>query len=136
MADIAENLTAFLLADTTITAKVGNRVVQDVLAEWKPLPFVWFSRTGTTNERCLGETGATPFSHAFAVECIDASIAASQALADLVRARIETLANGGALGTQTIGNAFCEDQADDYIPANANPNAGEFVATLSMEVYP
>lgn len=137
MADIAENLTKFLLADTTgVAAKVGTRIVQDVLAEAKPMPFVWFSRSSTTHERCLGESGLTPFSHVFAVECVSDDINESQALADLVRARCETLANGGTFGDQTVSNVFAEEQADDYIEQNANPNAGEFVAALQVEVYP
>lgn len=137
MADIAQNFAAFLLADTNgVAAKVGLRVVQDVLAEAKPMPFVWFSRTGTTVERCLGETGNTPFSHTFAVECISDDLDESQALADLVRARCETLACGGTFGGQSVSNVFAEEQSDDYITKAANLNGGEFVSALSVEVYP
>lgn len=136
MADIAENLCKFLLADTTIAAKVGSRVAQDVLAEGKPMPFVWFSRTSTTNERCLGESSLTPFSHVFAVECISDDINESQSLADLVRLRCESLACGGTLGDTAVSNVFAEEQDDSYEYANANPNSGLFIAALSVEVYP
>lgn len=136
MADIAENLRAFILADDDIAAKVGTRVVQDVLAEGRPMPFVWFSRTSTTHERCLGESSLTPFSHVFAVECISDDLDESQALADLVRARCDSLACGGTLGATTVSNVFAEEQDDGYEYANANENSGLFISALSVEVYP
>lgn len=138
MADVAENLTKFLLDDTTgIALKVGSRICQNLVPQGKKYPWIWFQRTGTDNNRCLGEVGETPFSHTFAVECISDDINEAETLADLVRARCETAACGSAsFGTGTVSNVFCEDQADDYLPQGANLDSGEHVAALQVEVYP
>lgn len=136
MADVAENLEAFLLADTSISNKVGLRLCQDAVPQGKPFPFIWYQRTSTENERCLGETTNTPFSHTFAVECISDDINESESLAILVRARCESAACGGPFGDTTVSNVFCEDQAGDYQPKAADPNSGEHVAALQVEVYP
>jgi hypothetical protein len=42
----------------------------------------------------------------------------------------------GNFGAGSVANVFCEDQADDYLPAGADLNNGEHVAALSVEVYP
>lgn len=138
LADVAENLLTYLLGEPAIALKTGSRVAQDALPQGREpgQPFIYFGRTGTGNERCLGETTNTPFVHNFAVECIGENINDSQTLADLVRARLELLACGGTFGTQTVSNVFCEDQSDDYVPKAVDPNSGEHVAALSVEVYP
>lgn len=136
MADIAENLRTFLLADSSVAAKVGTRVDQNIVPQGKSLPFIWYQRTGTTQLRCLNETVNTPFSHVFAVECIGEDIDAVEELADSVRAACEAAAAGGAFGTQTVANVFCEDQADDYVPKAADLNSGEHIAALQVEVFP
>ncbi len=136
MADVAENLRAFLMADDAIAAKTAARIGQDSIPQGKPSPYIYFGRTGTESLRCLGETINTPFKHTFAVECWGDDLNDSQALADLVRTRCESAACGGTFGTQTVSNVFCEDQADDYQPTGADPNYGEHVAALSVEVYP
>ena len=137
MADVAENLRSFLVADANTAAKVGTRIYQDSVPQAKSFPFIWFQRTGTDNLRCLGETTNTPFSHTFAVEVISDDIAQVNPLADLVRARLETAAAGSSsFGAGTVSNVFCEDQADDYLPRGADLNSGEHVAALQVEVYP
>jgi len=137
VADVAENLRAFLVADANTAAKVGTRIYQDSVPQAKSFPFIWFQRTGTDNLRCLGETTNTPFSHTFAVEVISDDIAQVNPLADLVRARLETAAAGSSsFGAGTVSNVFCEDQADDYLPRGADLNSGEHVAALQVEVYP
>ncbi len=137
MADVAENFRKFLLDDTAIAAKIGTRAAQDAIPQGKPSPYIYFGRTGITRERCLGETVDTPFSHIFATECWGADLDDAQALADLVRTRCESAACGtSSFGGQSVSNVFCEDQADDYVPTGADPNYGEHVAALSVEVYP
>ena len=135
MADISENLRTFLLSDSAISRKTA-RVVQDALPQGKAGPFIYYSLTGTTQERCLGETTNTPFSYVFAVECIGDTRDDAQALADLVRAKCESAACGGTFGTQTVSNVFCEEQSDDYAPKAVDPNEGERIAVLQVEVYP
>jgi len=137
VADVAENLRAFIGVDTSIRALADTRIYQDSVPQAKSFPFIWFQRTGTDNLRCLGETTNTPFSHTFAVEVISDDIAQVNPLADLVRARLETAAAGSSsFGDGTVSNVFCEDQADDYLPRGADLNSGEHVAALQVEVYP
>jgi len=137
LADLAENLRAFLLADSSIAAKVGSRVVQDIVGQDRPRPFIWYQRTGITKERCLGETANTPFSHTFAVECIGESLDDVEALAILVNARCESAACGtSSFGGQSVSNVFCEDQSAEYEPKGADLNSGLYIAPLQVEVYP
>ncbi len=137
MSDLAENLRAFLLADNAITAKVGDRIDQDIIPQGKPRPFIWYQRTSTEKERCLGETVNTPFKHTFAVECIGESLDDVEALAILVNARCETAACGSStFGAQSVSNVFCEEQSADYEPKGADLNSGLHIAPLQVEVYP
>jgi hypothetical protein len=135
-ASLAENLRTLILSDQTINQQVGSRVHWDAVPQDNKYPFIWFQRTGTDNQRCLGETTATPFNHTFAVEIVSRNPADVETLAPLVRAKCETLACGGTFGDTTVSNVFCEDQAGDYAYASADPNLGEHVAALSVEVYP
>lgn len=134
MSDVAENLRTFLLGDAAIARKVGLRVSQDAIPQGKPSPFIFLGRQSTTVERCLGETGNTPFSHIFAVECIGEDLDDSQSLADLVRARCDGYS--GTFGDSTVQAIFVEEQADDYLPKAVDLNSGEHIAALSVEVYP
>lgn len=136
MASLAENLRTLILSDTTVSRMIGTRVSWDAVPQDKVFPFVWFQRTATDNLRCLGETNTTPFSHTFAVEIISRDPNDVETLAPLVRAKCESLSCGGALGDTTVSNVFCEDQAGDYVVAAADPNEGEHVAALQVEVYP
>lgn len=137
MASLAENLRSLILSDATVSRMVGTRVSWDAVPQDKVFPFIWFQRTATDNLRCLGETTTTPFSHTFAVEVISRDPNDVETLAPLVRSKCEAFSCGGTWADgSTVSNVFCEDQAGDYAFAAADPNEGEHVAALQVEVYP
>jgi hypothetical protein len=129
LADVATRFRTFLLADSSIAAVVGQNVHQGFVPEDTPPPVIYFTRTGTRQERYLGESGAQPFSHTFAVEPIGKDLDESQELAGLIRTRCD-----GYIGTfadTTVKGIFVEDQSDDY-----EPQYGYHDASLSVEVIP
>lgn len=142
MADVAENLRAFLLADATIAAKCQSRIAQDIVPQpdeadkdsaGRLMPFCYFARSGVRLERCLGESGGAPFGQFFDVEFVAQDDAQSQALATY----LFTLDGySGLFGASTVQAIFVEDQADDYLPKAADLSRGEFVSALRVEVYP
>lgn len=136
MADVAENLKTFVQGDAAIAARIGLRMSYSAIPQGKPFPFIWYQRTGTDNLRCLGETTTSPFFHTFALEIVSDDLNEVEALAPLVRAKLETLACGGAMGDMTVANVFCEDQSADYVPQSADANIGEHIVPLQVEVYP
>ena len=136
MADVAENLRTFLLADASVAAKVGTLVNQDVLPQGKGDLFIVYVLDETTKLRCLNETENTPFSYIFAVFCVGQTRDDANSLAILVNARCESAASGGTFGDQTVANVFCEINDDDYQQRAADLNLGEYVAALQVEVFP
>ena len=115
---------------------VGPRFAIDVVPQDKAFPFIWAQRMATDNLRCLGETNTSPFSHDIDIEIVSNKIGDVETLATLVRSKCESKACGGAFGDTTVSNVFCEEQAGDYVYAAADPNQGEHVAALKVEVYP
>lgn len=129
MANVATRLRTFLLASTDIAAAVANRVHYAYVPEDTPRPFIYLTRTGVREERCLGESGGVPFSHTFAVECVTYSLDESQSLAALVYARCDGFI--GTFADTTTKGIFVDAQDDDYLS-----QFGEHVAALSVEVVP
>jgi hypothetical protein len=129
LADVATRLRTFLLADSAIAAAVGPRVHQAFVPEDTPTPCIYFTRAGTGDELCIGEIGAAPFRHTFALECIGKDLDESQSIAALVKTRC----NGyyGSFADTTVKGIFVEDQSDDY-----EPQYGYHDASLSLEVVP
>lgn len=129
MTDIATRFRKLLLSDANVTALVGSRVHQGTVPEDTPTPFIFFKREGVEYERCIGETaGADPFRQRFAVECVGLDLDDSQEIADEIR---DYDGYTGTFGDSTCKGIFVDDQNDGY-----EPEFGDHVASLSVEVIP
>jgi hypothetical protein len=128
LADVATRFRKLLLADTDITAAVGQRIHQATVPEDTTPPFIFFKRTSVRFERCLGETGAAPLSHSFDVDCVALNLDDAQALADQIRSYDGYI---GTFGDSTCKGIFVDEQSDEY-----ESEFGDHVASLSVEVMP
>lgn len=136
MADVAENLRAFLLTDAGISAAVGtNRIAQTHVPEEFAGTLIWFGRTGVAMNDCLdAAAGDNALSDAFDLECIAETQDAAQALVELVKGKLH--AYRGTFGTQTVQGCFCEDHTDGYESRVIESDSGLFTAAVRVEVHP
>ncbi len=135
MADVAENLRAWLLDDSTIDTQVGSTRVGQLrsLQEWS-YPRITFFRTGTEDELKTLDSpvGEAPFRNFFDIECASEDVDAAADLAE----RIKTIGNNysGSFGDMTVNTLLIEDHNDDYIPKGVYDDAAVFVSSLAVQV--
>lgn len=93
---------ALLAAYAPLTALVGTRIAQDVMAQGQPTPFVVFTASHDLSHNLLGEVIADACM--LSVQCWATTSAQSQALADAVQAAVATApADVGATTTNRTG---------------------------------
>lgn len=140
MADIAENLRSFLLADGTIAGLLGTpaRLHQNTVPQEDVYPYGWFALSdGEDLEEVLNPAvGETPFKYAFDFEAVgdDAAYDLTIALKAAVRARLHNYR--GAFGTQNVQCVFARDQGEDYIARNNSGDEGVHAESLRVEIIP
>jgi hypothetical protein len=136
MADTAQNLRAFLVANAGVLALVSTRVHQGAVpqADIVSPPYIWLGRASRRLDRTLGEsTGAASDEEWYDVEAISDDLDESQSVAAAIRAAIECYR--GTLGTQTVKGVFCEDQSDQYIPRGTLGEESLHVSALSVQIF-
>lgn len=135
MADIATRFRAFLLADSSVKAKLGERIYQDRVSEQSPVrPYLWFSKRLTNYSNCIDDAnGAAPTSVNFDVESISTDLTESQAIAELVRTRCHLYR--GAFDDSTVKGVFVREQDDEYVPRGMGTNDGMFATVFDVEVF-
>lgn len=135
MADLATRFRTFLIEDTSVKGKLGDRIYQDRVADQSPLrPYLWFSRRLTNYSNALDDAnGAQPTSVNFDVESISANLTESQAIAELVRTRCHLYR--GAFADTTVKGVFVREQDDDYVPRGTGSNDGLFATVFDVEVF-
>jgi hypothetical protein len=117
MTDISANFRTFLLADSSITAKVSDRIFAIKVPQNKGLPigpFIWFrKRQALSHDTLDGPAGESPFDFYFDIECVakNNEVLALQ-VAELVRTRCNNYR--GSVGDSTALGIFVNDQDDDY----------------------
>ncbi len=135
MADTAEDLRTFLLADATILATVASRCGQvRAMQDWTE-PYIVFFRTGVDSdtERLANQsTGTKPFREFFDIECISDNLDEAADLAE----RIKTIGDqfSGTFGGTTVQGIFVEDHDDDYQPRSISDDESNYVTALRVEV--
>ncbi len=135
MADVAQNLRAFLLADSQIASLVGANVHQNHVPEDRPTPYVWFRQAGVHYEGTTdAEPGAPPDDYLVDLECVSDDLDEAADLAALVRERLAFYR--GPFGDSTVQAVLVEDHEDDYLPRNEDADAGYHAATLRAVVTP
>ena len=85
MADVGESIRALLLADASVAAQVGTRIVPDVLAQGEALPAIPYRVISTRHEQMITGTKVGILSSRITLDCFATTRAAANALAELVR---------------------------------------------------
>jgi hypothetical protein len=135
MSDFAENLRAFLIADSGVTALVGARVHQNHAPQKYDRPFVWLRLRGTENLDKLDDAvGAEPFRLFYDLECVSPSVAQAASLASTIKSILHNYR--GAMGSGSVRGAFVQDHDDDYVPRSVDGDNGLHVAALDVELIP
>lgn len=133
MADYAENLRTFVLADVAIAAVVGTRMHQNSVPEDAALPFIWYRQAGVVYEGCTDSAaGDEPDQYDYDVECVSDDVDEAADLAALVRPRLAF--HRGTLGAGSTQGILVEDHEDDYFKRNEDADAGIHVASFRVSV--
>lgn len=136
MADLAENLRTFILADTPIAASIGTRCYQGMApqSDIATFPFIWFARSRRQLDRTLdAAAGDAADEQWFDLECISDDLDESQDLAEAVEDRLNNYR--GTVGTQTVQAIFVDDQDDNYVPRGTMGETELHVAALSVQIF-
>ncbi len=135
MADAAENLRTFLLADSSLLTSLGDQCGQIRTLQEDSYPYCVFFRTGTDSdtERALTQTvGTLPFRKFFDIEIVSGDLDEAVDIAE----RIKTYADGfsGTFGDTTIQGVFIEDHDDDYQSRSVDDDEAIFVQALQVQL--
>lgn len=132
MATVDEDLKAYIQTDSSVKAKVGTRIHENLVPPTPVVPFIWFVRTGEETFDCLGDAqGTAPNIVRFSLECVGRNTKEAIAIAALIKARCHKVLNG-TMGSRTA-TLFCENQSEDYEPKAGGEN--HFISALQIEVY-
>ena len=134
MADVAENLRTFLLADSGISTTLGaERIGQNRAQQDWGYPYVVFYRSGTDSERCIGDAvGLAPFRHFFDVECVSSDIDGAADLAEAIKTYADNFT--GTFGTQSVQLIAIEDHDDEYQPRTPLSDEAVHIAAINVEL--
>jgi hypothetical protein len=112
IADLRPALRAFLLADAAISTAVGGtRIYPTVLKQGIRDPSIVYNRiTGLGNWTTTGPSGLTR--PRFQIDCYATTSDQAEALADLVKARLDGYR--GLMGSVMVQGVFFDTERDDY----------------------
>ena len=136
MADTAQNLRAFLVANAGISAIVGVNVCQGAVPQSDVVepPYVWLGRASRRLDRTLdAAVGSASDEEWFDVEAISDDLDESQDLSEAIRAALECYR--GTMGTQTVKGVFVDDQDDQYVPRGTLGETALHTAALSVQIF-
>jgi len=135
MADAAENLVTFLLADSSLSTSLGTRCNQIRALQDFAYPFAVLFRTGTDgdSERTLNQgVGVSPFRKFFNLEVVSDDIDEAADIAERVKAYADGF--GGTFGDTTIQGIFIEDHDDDYQSRAVLDDEAVYIQALQLEL--
>jgi len=132
MTSLAEDLRTFLLADSTITKIVDQRVHQDHMPEVSKFPAIWFSRQATDSLLSLDSKVGLVRSD-FALECISGDMGVREDLSSAVFDKLHGYR--GAVGTRSVQGIFVTDQDDTYELRNDLSDFGIGTAALRVSIW-
>lgn len=127
-----ENLVRFLLADSTVTAKVGNRVDFNHVPESDGTPYIFFQQQGASDSPALDDTARTPYRPRYAIECWAVTPADAVELKNILQGKLHLY--HGTFGSGTVQGIFAEDVSDEYEYAGDGSDNGYYGVALSAEV--
>lgn len=132
MATTEENLVTFLLADSTVTAKVGNRVDFNHVPESDGTPYIFFQQQGASDAPVLDDSARTPLRPTYAIECWAMTPADAVTLKNILQGKLHLYR--GTMGSQTVKGIFAEDASDEYVYAGDGGDGGYHGVAIFAEV--
>lgn len=134
---VGENLRAFLLTQTGVTAIAGPRVCKDhvPMGTLDDGPYVAFKLDTTRRETCHDDAvGARPFGYTFQLESVAETEAQCAALWQAVADALN-LAKG-TFGDSTVQLVKVEDGTSNYEPFSVSADTGLYFGGYSVQVIP
>lgn len=135
MADATENLIAFLLDDSSLSASLGTRCNQIRGLQEFTYPFCVLFRTGTDGdtERTVDQSvGTAPFRKFYDIEVVSDDVDEAADIAERVKAYADGYS--GAFGDTTIQGLFIEDHDDDYQARAVAGDEAVYVQALQAQL--
>jgi hypothetical protein len=133
MADVAENLRAYMLTSTPLKA-LTSHIAENKVPQPTPDKYIWVAQNGKVYDQTTDDAaGVAPRSVLFDCECCAKELRDSVAIADEVRALFPYR---GTFGDMTIKGAFVNDQSEDYTSVNEMADDGIHSQSLQIEICP
>lgn len=137
MTDVAQNLKAFIGADTSVKNIAAARIYEDKVPQSNVAspPYIWLSiRQENAGNTIDGSVGELPDSVIFDLECVAMNRDVSKDLARFTRALLHNYRSTttGFNGTSVKG-IFVRDKDTDYMPVNGD--RGQYVQAFDVEVW-
>lgn len=128
-----ENLTSFVLADSSIAAKLGSRMYFNKVPQGAAFPYAHFTRTGSAREGCLDDAaGSAPSTENFSLDIYSNQREEAEELRKLFEARLNCYR--GTFGDTTAFAIFAEQQSSRHDPRGSGADEGIHAASLAVEV--
>src|ERR1017187_3013450 len=122
---------------TWLTANVtGGYSVQENKIDFdRVLPWVWYRRSSTIQERLLSGAMCDNFETTFDVEFVDTNIDNVQTQCDTIKTALQTITPGSVLGSTFAHAIFVQEHSDDYIPRTIENRSEEHTSELQSPMY-
>lgn len=122
---------------TWLTANAHGYIVQENKIDFdQSLPWIWFKRASTIQERFLGGATRNLFTTEFDVEVISADIDGVQSMADTIKTALQNISPASVVGSTYCMGIFVNEHTDDYISkVILNNDTGLHRATFSVRIF-
>lgn len=130
------NLRTYLLGQSSVTQYLTDKnqpgsIQQNKIDENGPETRIFYTRTGSVNERFLGGSSGI-VETTIDLECISPDIDTAFAMAEAVKACLDGLVNNETIGAQAV---FVDDHTDDYLIKGAYADEGLHIASLRLSIF-
>ena len=133
MTTLDENLITFVKADTSIQAKIGDRMFHGHIPQGTAFPRIYITRSGTVIDGALDDAaGSDPNRETFTLEIQARDERDAETLRGLVVDRLNCYR--GALGDTTVQGIFAADFASAHVPEGTGTDTGIWTVSGPVEV--
>jgi hypothetical protein len=130
----AQNLVAFLDADSAIDALVAARIYMGHVPQSTATPYLYVAKRGEEPWDDMDVVAANPFRESFTIEAWGdpEDIFGTTGLGYLIRKRCQ--GHGGTMGSATVQRIEVADNDDEYQPRGASGDEGLDYAALEITI--
>jgi hypothetical protein len=129
---VAENLRAKVLADTTVSARIADRMSYNRIPQSEHKPYIWFTQSGSSHDVAMDDAAGGPNRRMFDLECVSPVPEEARMLIDAVQAALNN--HRGTFGDSTCQAIFATEQDDQYVPRSSGGDDGLHACALLVEV--